>query len=184
MSRECFQSFACEDTKGNLIGVDWDTNRPYKANSLHGISFWELKDKAEQYASHFPRLKVVSVKLVIEQIKSKTINGLLAESADAADLKSAVRKNVRVQVPEGPPKQMATSLSIKCQSWLQCPSKTLDKDFTDIVASYIALPGVNLRTIADEFEAAVSTISRWANGVARPMPRMQREVVAYIQKAC
>ena len=65
-----------------------------------------------------------------------------------------------------------------CKSW-----KVEDNDgFKEIVSSYLAVTGNQQRVVADEFEAAISTVSRWASGHARPRPRMQREVVGWIMK--
>lgn len=52
--------------------------------------------------------------------------------------------------------------------------------FQEIVSAYIAVRDAS--TLADEFEAAISTVSRWASGHAQPRPRMQREVVSWITK--
>ena len=64
-----------------------------------------------------------------------------------------------------------------CKSWAGD-----DQGFAEIVSAYLSITGTDQRVLADEFEAAISTISRWANGVARPRPRTQRDVVAWIGK--
>ena len=64
-----------------------------------------------------------------------------------------------------------------CKAW-----KGNDALFPDIVASYLELSGLSQEDLADVFEAATSTVSRWANGVARPHPRMEKLVVAWIEK--
>jgi transcriptional regulator with XRE-family HTH domain len=53
--------------------------------------------------------------------------------------------------------------------------------FGQIVASTISL-GLYQRELAAEFEVAESTVSRWARGIARPHPRMQKLIVAAIEK--
>lgn len=59
-----------------------------------------------------------------------------------------------------------------------------DKTFAKIIEAHLTLSKISKRTMADEFEASVSTITRWANGVARPRPRLQQEIVSWIfQKA-
>lgn len=57
-----------------------------------------------------------------------------------------------------------------------------DAGFAVIVGSYLQLSGTDQRVLADEFEAAVSTVSRWANGITKPRPRMQKLIVAWISK--
>ena len=52
--------------------------------------------------------------------------------------------------------------------------------FAEIVTSYLRLSGSDQRVLADEFEAAISTVSRWANGIAEPRPKMQKLIVAWI----
>lgn len=65
-----------------------------------------------------------------------------------------------------------------CKSW-----KVDDNDgFKAIVSSYLTISGNQQRLLADEFEAAISTVSRWASGIARPRTRMKRDVVAWIGK--
>jgi hypothetical protein len=65
-----------------------------------------------------------------------------------------------------------------CKSW-----KVEDNDgFKEIVSSYLAITGNQQRVLADEFEAAISTVSRWASGFARPRTRMKRDVVGWISK--
>jgi hypothetical protein len=53
--------------------------------------------------------------------------------------------------------------------------------FRDIVAGTISL-GLYLRELAADFEVAESTVSRWARGIARPHPRLQKLVVADIER--
>jgi hypothetical protein len=55
-----------------------------------------------------------------------------------------------------------------------------DRSFQEIVSAYLTMGG-NPRVIADEFEAAVSTVGRWASGHARPRSRMQQEIVRWIK---
>ncbi|MGE0872361.1 MAG: hypothetical protein AB7P03_27645 [Kofleriaceae bacterium] len=54
--------------------------------------------------------------------------------------------------------------------------------FANIVGSYLKLSGMNQRMLADEFEAAVSTVSRWASGKVKPRPLMQKLIVNWIGK--
>jgi len=55
-----------------------------------------------------------------------------------------------------------------------------DESFSAMVKAAIELNGQtsdNTRIVANEFEVAESTVTRWANGTARPHPRL-RGVVA------
>ena len=45
-----------------------------------------------------------------------------------------------------------------------------------------AIAGVSQRAIADEFEFAPSTVSRWAAGEALPHKRIQKLVIAGLEK--
>lgn len=54
-----------------------------------------------------------------------------------------------------------------------------DSAFAAIVSGYLDLTH-NPRHLADEMEAAVSTVYRWAQGFARPMKGMKVVVVRYI----
>ncbi len=56
------------------------------------------------------------------------------------------------------------------------------EDFAIIVKEYLVLNGNDPRPLAEEFECAVTTISRWADGFARPRPRVMRWVVRRIAK--
>jgi transcriptional regulator with XRE-family HTH domain len=63
-----------------------------------------------------------------------------------------------------------------------CRQQDLSSNFASIVSEYLTLSGKSRRALADEFEVAESTVSRWANGVARPHPRFCKLVVTWIQK--
>ncbi len=69
-----------------------------------------------------------------------------------------------------------TELAETCKNWQSGD----DGAFAQIVRAYLDVTGNDLRVLADEFEAALSTVSRWANGHARPRPRTQREIVEWI----
>lgn len=59
--------------------------------------------------------------------------------------------------------------------------KVLDEaDFQEVVASYLQLTGDRPQVLAEECEAAVSTVTRWAAGHARPRPRIRRFIVEWI----
>lgn len=55
-------------------------------------------------------------------------------------------------------------------------------DFAAVVNGALGLGGVQQSDLANEFEVAVSTISRWAAGSAKPRPRIQRFVVDRIKR--
>ncbi len=54
--------------------------------------------------------------------------------------------------------------------------------FADIVRNGMAVLGVSDRELADEFEAAVSTINRWKRGVASPHPLMRPSVYRWFRE--
>lgn len=70
-----------------------------------------------------------------------------------------------------------SNLKQLCSEW-----KDSDEDFAKIVESACTNLGMNRRDLAVEFEVAESTVSRWANGVTCPLPRMQKLIVTYILK--
>lgn len=55
-------------------------------------------------------------------------------------------------------------------------------DFSIIVQNAFAVLGLYQRDLADDFEVAESTVSRWENGVAKPHPQIQRLVVDWVRK--
>lgn len=70
-----------------------------------------------------------------------------------------------------------SELASVCKGWNGEPT-----GFAEIVSAFLELSGSSQRDLADEFEAAVSTVSRWANGIAQPHAKMQKLVVAWIGK--
>jgi hypothetical protein len=62
--------------------------------------------------------------------------------------------------------------------WEAGPSVDL---FSRIVAGADVLAR-SQRELAEQFEVAESTVSRWAKGYARPHPRVQRYVVSTLRK--
>ena len=67
-------------------------------------------------------------------------------------------------------------LKILCTQW-----KGGSEGFAQIVAATDSL-GMGLSDLSQEFEVAQSTVSRWANGLAKPLPRMQKMIVSWINK--
>lgn len=54
-----------------------------------------------------------------------------------------------------------------------------ERTFSQVVKEYVALE-LDARPLAGEFEVAVSTVLRWANGVATPHPLIQEQVIHWI----
>jgi ribosome-binding protein aMBF1 (putative translation factor) len=74
-------------------------------------------------------------------------------------------------------------LSVVCSSFEPTRHEpTILSDFARIVQNSFSMLGLYQRDLADDFEVAESTISRWGNGLARPHPQIQRRVVAWIGK--
>jgi transcriptional regulator with XRE-family HTH domain len=71
----------------------------------------------------------------------------------------------------------AADLKKLCLEW-----NNSDKDFAEIVNSASTVLNIHRRELAEEFQVAESTVSRWANGVARPLPGMQNLIISYINK--
>ena len=68
-------------------------------------------------------------------------------------------------------------LKESCSKWDKS-----SEQFSWIVAAAVGTLGLYQRELAAEFEVAESTVSRWANGVARPHPRLQQLIVSAIEK--
>jgi len=71
----------------------------------------------------------------------------------------------------------AADLKNMCRQWDRS-----SEGFQRIVAAVVESLGIYQRELADEFQVAESTVSRWAHGVARPHPRLQRLIVASLEK--
>ena len=54
--------------------------------------------------------------------------------------------------------------------------------FARVVAAAVRTLGLYQRELANEFQVADSTASRWANGIARPHPRLQKMILGSIEK--
>ena len=72
----------------------------------------------------------------------------------------------------------ATDLFLLCKE----PNASASDKFLAIVDGYLRVFGMSQRELAEEFEVSESTVSRWANGVARPHPGLRKLVVASILK--
>jgi ribosome-binding protein aMBF1 (putative translation factor) len=70
-----------------------------------------------------------------------------------------------------------SELNRRCLRW-----DGSDEEFAKVVAASVQTLGLYQRELAAEFEVAESTVSRWASGIARPLPRMRRSIVEEIQK--
>ncbi len=68
-------------------------------------------------------------------------------------------------------------LEERCMSW-----DGSSDEFARLVAGAVATFGPYQHDLAAEFEVADSTVSRWASGVARPHPKLQKLIVESIRK--
>ena len=82
------------------------------------------------------------------------------------------------RIPVEPARIDLAELNQLCSQW----DNKSSEGFARIVASAVQTLGLYVREFAAEFEVAESTVSRWANGIARPHPRVQRLIVAAIEK--
>jgi len=64
-----------------------------------------------------------------------------------------------------------------CMEW-----NDSSEGFAKIIEATSITLGLYRRELASEFEVAESTVSRWANGVDRPHPRIQKMIVKSILK--
>lgn len=56
-----------------------------------------------------------------------------------------------------------------------------NENFEAEVHAFVGDDDARARELADAFEAAVITVVRWAEGRARPHPRIQRAVLSWIR---
>ncbi len=63
-----------------------------------------------------------------------------------------------------------------CNAWLSEKEPSTEK-FSELVGASFQVFGTFQRELAHEFEVAVSTVSRWAKGTARPHPLLQKQIV-------
>ena len=70
-----------------------------------------------------------------------------------------------------------TQLWEACSQWL---ASGTPESFANIVGEAFETLGAYQRDLADDFEVAESTVSRWARGIARPHPLIQRQIVQWI----
>ena len=54
-------------------------------------------------------------------------------------------------------------------------------DFKEFIASSLKKNPKLESAIADEFEVAKSTMGRWANGVSKPSPRLEKLIVKFVK---
>lgn len=62
------------------------------------------------------------------------------------------------------------------------PERRASADFADVLQQSLLLLGIYQSDLARAFEVAESTVSRWAKGIARPHPAIQKLVLAWIGK--
>lgn len=71
----------------------------------------------------------------------------------------------------------AQKVATLCSEW-----DGSSESFAQIVEAAVRTLGLYQRELANEFQVADSTVSRWANGIARPHPRLQKMILASIRK--
>ena len=54
-------------------------------------------------------------------------------------------------------------------------------EFKNLLKAYLANNPKGTRELAGKFEVAVSTVNSWANGTARPNPRIAQQVVNHLK---
>lgn len=54
-------------------------------------------------------------------------------------------------------------------------------ELQELLTSYLANNPGGERELADKFEVAISTVKRWANGVARPHPRITQQIINHLK---
>ena len=54
-----------------------------------------------------------------------------------------------------------------------------DEEFIKIIT--LVKDWISYKNLAVEFEVAESTVSRWSIGITFPLPRMQKQIIKYIQ---
>lgn len=68
-----------------------------------------------------------------------------------------------------------------CSAWLR-DKEASEQTFAGIVEASFRVLGTFQRDLAREFEVAISTVSRWAKGTARPYPLIQKQIVQALQR--
>jgi ribosome-binding protein aMBF1 (putative translation factor) len=68
-----------------------------------------------------------------------------------------------------------------CSVWLT-QKETSTEVFAELVEASFQVFGTFQRELAHEFEVAVSTVSRWAKGTARPHPLLQKQIVRSLHR--
>jgi hypothetical protein len=71
---------------------------------------------------------------------------------------------------------------VAAETWLQNPEES-DTDFARLVSSWLTITGQPKRVLAKEFEASISTITRWRKGKVEPHEKMQQLVVKRLVEA-
>ena len=54
-------------------------------------------------------------------------------------------------------------------------------EFQNLLKVYLANNLDGARELADRFEVAISTVSRWRDGTARPHLRITQQIITYLQ---
>lgn len=69
----------------------------------------------------------------------------------------------------------AVDLEECCRRW-----NGSSEGFAQVISTAVHSLGLYQRELANQFQVADSTVSRWASGIARPHPRLQKIIVASI----
>lgn len=75
----------------------------------------------------------------------------------------------------------AEQFETACNAWL-IEKETSTEAFAELVGASFQVFGTFQRELAHEFEVAVSTVSRWAKGTARPHPLLQKQIVRSLHR--
>jgi ribosome-binding protein aMBF1 (putative translation factor) len=68
-----------------------------------------------------------------------------------------------------------------CTAWLSEKDASIET-FAGIIEASFEVFGTLQRDLSTEFEVAISTVSRWAKGTARPHPLLQKQIVRSLHR--
>jgi len=57
-----------------------------------------------------------------------------------------------------------------------------NEQFAELIREALEDMAISQQVLADEFQVAASTVSRWSRGVARPHPKLQKLIIDRIKK--
>lgn len=80
-----------------------------------------------------------------------------------------------------PPKFSRDNIQKRAVALLQKANEETEKEeFRKTVAE--AAEKIGFMAIASQFEVAISTVKRWINGTANPLPRIRKEITRYLKE--